>query len=492
MKTGLLLFLLIAMADSLFPQAPATYLAKASLKNKFGCIDPQGNEVIQIIYNDIGNWGNNRIAVNKGSRIINHQRQGGQWGFCNEKGELVIAITYDEVQTFSEGMAAVKRNNKWGFIDSAGNLLIPFQFDYAGLFREGHCIVANNEKYGFIDRVGKIAIPLTFDDLNDFNGGVASAFIGQRGATEWEEKKGFYCLIDSNGQWLTNENYLSIADFHDGLARVEIANAENSDNNKFGFINRNGILVVPATYDGAGNFCEGMAVIAYRHGPKHNILLTYHTYGYINREGKEIIPAKYIRADNFSGGKAVVGLIKKGEEPYTQKTQGNLTFIDEENQPQYGLIDKEGRYILAPDWALLAVIDNDLLLAQRDRLLGKGVITIKGETRVPLRYSNIEYAGNNILVADNGASKRTTFIMDIHNRGLLTIDHNTSVMRYELGMLHIRTDNNRKSGFINLKGQLVIPAKYDRIYRFEPTAPEGSRLYNVPLFIPATRSVFDQ
>ena len=45
------------------------------------------------------------------SFLINHP-----WGFIDKTGQMIIAPTYEEAQSFHEGMAAVKLNGLWGFL----------------------------------------------------------------------------------------------------------------------------------------------------------------------------------------------------------------------------------------------------------------------------------------------------------------------------------------------------------------------------------------
>ena len=45
--------------------------------------------------------------------------------------EVIIDPQYEDADSFSQGLAAVKKDGKWGYIDMEGNTVIPFQFDYA-------------------------------------------------------------------------------------------------------------------------------------------------------------------------------------------------------------------------------------------------------------------------------------------------------------------------------------------------------------------------
>lgn len=66
----------------------------------------------------------------------------GKWGFVDLEGNEVIAPSYAEAKSFSNGLAAVSNGEYWGFIDSAGTLVIDYTFFGADYFNsEGCCMV---------------------------------------------------------------------------------------------------------------------------------------------------------------------------------------------------------------------------------------------------------------------------------------------------------------------------------------------------------------
>jgi len=75
----------------------------------------------------------------------------------------------------------------------------------------------------------------------------------------------------------------------------------------YGYKDDKGQIVVQPLFDYAGNFFEGMAVVAI--GGK---------WGYIDRTGKQAIPLKYEEATEFSEGLAAVKL--NGKWGYIDKT----------------------------------------------------------------------------------------------------------------------------------------------------------------------------
>ncbi|ROT08975.1 hypothetical protein EEL49_05650 [Muribaculaceae bacterium Isolate-104 (HZI)] len=86
--------------------------------------------------------------------------------------ELTKALQrYDQIDAFSEGMAAVRRDGKWGYINLKGEEVIPCQFSDAfppGQFSEGlACVVDDrseednklwNKRVGFINKKGEFVI----------------------------------------------------------------------------------------------------------------------------------------------------------------------------------------------------------------------------------------------------------------------------------------------------------------------------------------------
>ncbi len=85
------------------------------------------------------------------------------WGFIDRKGDIVVQFKYDQVQHFSEGLAAVRTGDLWGYIDKHGNEVIKPQFEDADRFQRGYAVVrpANSKdsrKHVLIDTQGNYII----------------------------------------------------------------------------------------------------------------------------------------------------------------------------------------------------------------------------------------------------------------------------------------------------------------------------------------------
>jgi hypothetical protein len=62
---------------------------------------------------------------------------------------------YDYIETFSDGLAVVRKYSKYGFVDRAGNEVIPLIYDYAYFFVDGLAAVVKNGKTFTINKQGK-------------------------------------------------------------------------------------------------------------------------------------------------------------------------------------------------------------------------------------------------------------------------------------------------------------------------------------------------
>ena len=100
-------------------------------------------------------------------------------GFINViNGEIIIDAEqndYRKAWVFSEGLAAVLKDDKIGFINEKNEVIIPFLYKYTEdenmyshsyLFYNGLCAMANTEgKYGLIDKTGKWAVKPIYDEV---------------------------------------------------------------------------------------------------------------------------------------------------------------------------------------------------------------------------------------------------------------------------------------------------------------------------------------
>ena len=302
--------------------------AKVRYKWKYGFIDTQGREVIPLIYDKLYDFHEGLAAF-----CIN-----GKWGFIDRNGKERIPALYTKVNSFHNGLAAVNKlgkglfisNGKWGFIDYNGMEIIPTIYDEVADFSEDLAAVSLNNKYGFINKQGEEFYPLVYDLVKNFKEGLALVCEGN----SWKILNKIKNDLVDTLQFYDNKT--TFYDFAENLALFR-------QGQKYGFINKLGMQIIPPIHDFAGNFKQGVAFINYNNrwglidkysselvfphydgvnlnysfnenlaavnigGTKRNFLFfTGGQWGFINLQGELVIPLQYDFARNFSCGLALV------------------------------------------------------------------------------------------------------------------------------------------------------------------------------------------
>lgn len=212
-------------------------------------------------------------------------------GYVDKQGKLVIPFEYDGIMAgeggesitfndFSEGLAAVAKNEKYGFINTKGEVVIPLEYDWVNNFSEGLAVVSRNGQYGAIDKTGKVVIPIEYDWLGDFNEGFASAGI----APENEASK--YGLIDKNNKEVIPFIYQQMGNFSEGLVAVK-------KDGKWGYVDQENkpVIAINLDYEQVNDFSNGLAAVFDFEQNSDNM-----KYGYIDKAGKLVIPMNFTRA----------------------------------------------------------------------------------------------------------------------------------------------------------------------------------------------------
>ena len=113
------------------------------------------------------------LGVSEGDSLTVYCDMNGKRGYVNlNTGNIVIEGRYNHAWNFSEGLAAVYRDNRIGFINTAGEEVIPCQFPttqhaitrlgYA--FHDGYCVVTNSKnECGLINQTGELVVDTIYD-----------------------------------------------------------------------------------------------------------------------------------------------------------------------------------------------------------------------------------------------------------------------------------------------------------------------------------------
>lgn len=295
-------------------------------------------------------------------------KQDNKWGYIDKTGKVAIAAEFDQASFFSQGLAFVRKNNsievinsnaetqfylpdntsyygafsedlavvaingKYGFINKNGEMVIKPQFDQAKSFSEGLAAVKLGSYYGFIDKTGKTVINPQFFSVTSFSENLAAvrfkqsdlhpAFIDKAGNVFFylpNENTGNFlktAITDVTSQDLGYEkSSYSLSSFKASVTFENQAFSEDlisvKINNKYGYINKAGEIVIAPMFDFADAFSEGLARVSIKG-----------KCAYIDSLGTVIIktPFNYYSCSEFTNNLAQV------------QTQGSIGYLDRSGQ----------------------------------------------------------------------------------------------------------------------------------------------------------------
>ncbi len=287
--------------------------------------------------------------------------QDGNWGFIDSTGQFVIANNFDYATSFSDGLAAVVIDGCWGFINKKGEVVIEPIYEKVKPFSNGLALVKLRNKIGYLDKNGHLAILANFDSGRSFSDGLAEI-----GFLDNEKHELRLCYIDTSGKVCIDTSKIEVSaepdakessiydlddgktvfgfksatgmssgdkrprDFHCGLAGIKLGK-------NYGYINKDGKVVIQPVYRHAYDFSENLATVQPSFnfskalidtsgniviGPQYQEIGQFHNgvaavnqwqhtsanalWGYINKRGEQILPLQYFEATPFSNGLARV------------------------------------------------------------------------------------------------------------------------------------------------------------------------------------------
>ena len=215
-------------------------------------------------------------------------------GYINViNGEIVIDArfnNYRKAWVFSEGLAAVLKDDKIGFINEKNEVIIPFLYKYTEdenmyshsyLFHNGFCAMANTEgKYGLIDKTGKWAVKPIYDEV-------------------WTPHESGYRIIVNDGKYGVLDSICNVVYpvEYDDINILSDGFILNKEGKKWQ-VDLSGNIIQPFMYDGTyylnypvGYSENGDIQYAFADYLKYEVA---GSYGIINRiTGEAITPAIY-------------------------------------------------------------------------------------------------------------------------------------------------------------------------------------------------------
>ena len=278
-------------------------LAKVEKNKRYGLIDKSG-KIISDEYDFIGN-------IDYGFAKI---KQKDKYGLMDKNGKIIIPCEYNDILTLTKepDLIAVKKDNQWGFVDKNNHTIIPFVYEQVWHFHNGFAKIRNNQQYGMIDLTGKIIIPTQYQWLSDAN---------EQGVMVYKQDNKFG-LINKDNQIIREAKSEKIADFNHIIIQKQTVSInktveENSpqekqaDNTEYDFEKIDGKYVMSEKMSHVisekmsnndkimikkDKFKDGLAIFMGKD----------EKYGVIDLDGKIIVPAIYDKVYDFENGLAEV------------------------------------------------------------------------------------------------------------------------------------------------------------------------------------------
>ncbi len=345
------------------------------------------------------------------------------FGFIDEKGEVRIEPIFEWVEPFSEGLAAVGRNEKMAYVEKSGAFIIDFELDDGYAFKGGYAVATVDDAYGVIDRNGSWLIPADFDDIGEFNDSLC--YVGKDGlygyyntygklaitlkyddATDFSFKRavvttgGKRALINTSGRELTGFEFDWIEAFPDSIApaRYKLGDA-------YGLIDHNGKVLCAPLYERIGDFSEGLALAT-----------SGKRFGFIGVKADTIVPFSYdysseaLLKSNFTNGYAPVyqkdkiGVInKKGEKIFPAIFEDVGLFEGEliavKKKGSWGYANREVDLVIPYRFDQAETFRDSTAIVAKDGLFG--AIDANGKYVLPMAFAKIERLEKGFLVLDS-------------------------------------------------------------------------------------------
>jgi hypothetical protein len=207
-------------------------LAKVKKKSKYGFIDVNGHEVIKCKYSGLERFSCG-ISVFKEKKL---------YGCLNTLGDIILNPKYDKINGFANTTSLLNSNSYNAAHDSAIKNAFMNQ-EYSNI--DARSIVSIGTSFGLIDTNGNEVVPLIFDDFDYY----------PKEDVYKVKKRSDFGFIDIYGKEIISPKFKSARNFSNGLAAIK-------QNDKWGFINKSGKILIECNYTNCSDFVgDGYAIV---------------------------------------------------------------------------------------------------------------------------------------------------------------------------------------------------------------------------------------
>jgi len=416
----------------------------ACQKGKWGVFDTTASYIIKPKYD----------FLQKYFRGVFIAELNSMWGVISPDDHVIVDFKYDEIRHFNNDSLKylwepipyfkVRLKNKWGVIDSVGNKVVKIAFDdveYIGNKNNVHfktIIDYKNTLYGVINRSGKIVLQPKYEQIGEFKNGFARVKLKRR----------CWNFIDSNMRQLSEDCYVKVRDFSENAAAVKTSKG-------WGLIDGAGRFIITAKYYDVGDFSEGFTKVKmYKPAKLFGLIKSYRYYVLMNKQGKIVLKTKSSLCSDVKNN--------------------NLTIF---NNWKYQLITTKGKKVLPSKYKQITEYPEYRLYIVKDENNQTAIYNHNAELLVPFgKYKKINKFSDGLSYVEGN---ETGFI-DTNGIMKFKVKYK-KVKSFHEGMAAV--EGKGKWGYINTRGQLVIPLWYNDAGNFQNGIARVLNRYNNVLYI---------
>lgn len=320
-------------------------VTRVIIDKKIGYIDHEGTIIISPAFDEIEGF---EQVWDQGAGLALIKKDG-YYGFVDHKGSVVLKPRYAEIdiESFSKiftkkkGIAKAKKGKLWGYMNYKEKEIIPFEYGYISDFSPDSIVYAKGyDRWGLLNQNGDTIMPFVFDKIRFLPNSNQQIFQVLKSGTFYQKlnedgevvessesddlvaeakkttqnegkKKGKYeyltefnthglaiirrkdllGLANEAGKTIVKPQFLEIGRYSEGMIWFR-----DADTRKYGYLDKQGNVAIPAQFGAAGDFHDGLAPA----GPSKA------KWGFINNKGVMVIPPKFREITAFSGGYAIV------------------------------------------------------------------------------------------------------------------------------------------------------------------------------------------
>ncbi len=168
-----------------------------------------------------------------------------QYGIIDTEGQEVIPCEWEYLALDPElEIIFFSVDGKTGMMDQNQHVIIPAQYDHISFFSKGYALFSQDGKTGLIDLNGQIILPAVFETIMEYDESHMIIMENER-----------YYVVDIQSQQKTTAgyDYLLLANEDDLVVALQ--------DNKYGYITKDGKTVIPFKYEYATPFYDGIAAV---------------------------------------------------------------------------------------------------------------------------------------------------------------------------------------------------------------------------------------